>query len=65
MFGQPTAPFIQNATFFASAGDGIDLAYSGAAADFLTSNTFTQVAGCKVSTPRNGDGTCPATVVCP
>ncbi len=64
-FGEPAAPFVQNSTILASAGAGIDLAYSGNALDFLSGNTFSQVAGCKVTTPRDAKGSCPATAPCP
>jgi hypothetical protein len=65
MFGEPTKAFITNSTITSSAGDGIDRAYSGAPVDFLMTNTFEGVAGCKQSFPRDKQGACPATVPCP
>ncbi len=65
LFAQPANAFIQNCTFENSGGDGIDLAYSGSALDFRTSNTFTQIVGCNVTTPRAADGACAGAIVCP
>ena len=42
-----------------------NLAYKGMTYDFLSTNTFTSVVGCKQSTPRNMDGSCPSQVSCP
>ena len=65
LFAQPGSAFIQNCTLENSGGDGIDLAYSGSALDFRTSNTFTQIAGCNVTTPRAADGVCTGVIACP
>lgn len=65
LYGQPTVPFITNTTLLSSAALGINLAYKGMTFDFLTSNTFRSVVGCKQSTPRSNDGTCPSNVSCP
>lgn len=65
LYGQPTVPFITNTTVLSSAALGINLAYKGMTYDFLTSNTFMSVVGCKQSTPRNMDGACPSNVSCP
>ncbi len=65
IYGPPAAGMITNSTFADSAGAGINLAYSGTAVDFLTGNTFTNVAGCKVTTPKDANGNCPASSPCP
>jgi hypothetical protein len=65
LYGQPTFAFVTNTTFLAGNGLGVNLAYKGMTFDFLTSNTFTTIVGCKQSTPRNADGTCPTMVSCP
>lgn len=65
LYGQPTFAFVTNTAFLAGNGLGVNLAYQGMTFDFLTTNTFTTVVGCKQSTPRNADGTCPTMVSCP
>ena len=57
--------FVINTLISASAADGINRAYQGTPVDFLPTNTFEQVAGCKQSTPQASDGSCPAQVTCP
>ena len=65
IYGQPAAGMITNSAFSDVAGAGINLAYDGTAVDFLTSNTFTNVTGCKVTTPKDSGGNCPASSPCP
>ena len=65
LYGQPAVPFITNTTVLSSAALGINLAYEGMTFDFLTSNTFRSVVGCKQSTPRHMAGACPSNVSCP
>ncbi len=65
IYGQPAAGMITNSTFADIAGAGINLAYKGTAVDFLTGNTFTNVTGCKVTTPKDTNGSCPASSPCP
>lgn len=65
LFGQPTSAFVKNSTIVDSAGVGINLGYYGTFVDFAPTNTFTRVAKCKVSYPRDDKGACPATVPCP
>jgi hypothetical protein len=65
LYGAPTSPFVTHATFRDSAGDGIDHAYSGTMVDLLPSNTFSALAGCKQTRPRNADGSCPDAGYCP
>ena len=61
---QPASAFITNSTIRDSAKYGINLAYQGTPVDFRPTNTFTNVALCKQTTPQQSDGTCPAVVVC-
>ena len=65
LYGQPTFAFVTNSTFLSSAALGVNLAYRGMTYDFLSTNTFTSVVGCKQSTPHNQDGSCPTNVSCP
>ncbi len=65
VFGQPSQSFVTNSVFADLDGYGVDLAYSGTSVDFMAANTFERVAKCRQSTPRNSEGNCPATVVCP
>ncbi len=65
IFGQPASAFVKNSTIADSAGVGINLAYYGTFVDFAPTNTFTSIAKCKVSYPRDDKGACPATVACP
>ena len=66
IFGPPTTQFITDTTILASLRDGIDRAWrADLQPDFLASNTFTAVAGCKESTPRTFNGVCPANPPCP
>lgn len=62
----PTTQYITDTTILASARDGIDRGWrDDPAPDFLATNTFTGVAGCKQSTPRTLNGVCPQTPLCP
>jgi hypothetical protein len=65
IYGQPSAGMITNSVFADIAGAGINLAYKGTAVDFLTGNTFTNVTGCKVTTPKDVGGNCPSSSSCP
>jgi len=65
IYGQPSAGMIANSVFADIAGAGINLAYKGTAVDFLTSNTFTNVTACKVTTPKDAGGNCPTSSPCP
>ena len=62
--GPPGGEFVTNSSILASAGYGIDRGWSGAVVDFAASNTFTQIARCSQSQPRNADGSCPASAPC-
>jgi hypothetical protein len=62
----PPAQFITDTEIVSSALDGIDRGWrDDFQPDFLTSNTFTNVAGCKQTTPRTLAGVCAATPACP
>ena len=65
LFGQPASSFVTNSSFTSSAGYGIGRAWSGDLVDFIPTNTFTGMARCKQSYPRETNGACPATVPCP
>lgn len=65
LFGQPASAFLKTSTIADSAGVGVNLGYNGTFVDFAPTNTFTRVAKCKVSYPRDAMGNCPATVPCP
>lgn len=65
LYGAPSNAFVTHSTFRDSAGDGINHAYSGTLVDLLPSNTFSTLAGCKQTRPRNADGSCPDAGYCP
>jgi hypothetical protein len=66
IFGLPSSAFVTNTTIANSAGHGIDRGWrNDLKPDFLATNTFTSVAKCKESYPKNTNGGCPATVPCP
>jgi hypothetical protein len=65
LYGQPPGAFVKNTTIADISGVGINLAYYGTVVDMLPTNTFINVAGCKLSTPRTAAGPCPGTVNCP
>lgn len=62
----PPDAFVTNTEIVASAHHGIDRGWrSDVKTSFLSTNTFTNVAGCKETFPRNNDGGCPANPICP
>lgn len=68
MTGTPPAQFITNTTILDSLTNGIDRGYNSAVKlDFLPTNTFTNVALCKQTFPRDDNPGCPlpADVPCP
>ena len=65
IYGQPAAAMITNSVFADIAGAGVNLAYKGTSVDFVTGNTFTNVTGCKLTTPKDSGGNCPASSPCP
>jgi hypothetical protein len=66
IFGPTATQFITSSEIVSSARDGIDRGWrADLQPDFLPTNTFTALAGCKQSTPRTLAGVCPATPPCP
>lgn len=61
---QPMSAFIANTRIEHSPRYGIVEGWRGDAVDFVSSNTFVDVASCWVSTPRNRANSCPAMPVC-
>jgi hypothetical protein len=66
VFGLPAGQFITNTTILSSAGHGIDRGWrDNTKPDFLATNTFTSIAKCKQTYPKDTSGACPTTVPCP
>jgi hypothetical protein len=65
IMGPPTGAFITNTTFLKSAGNGIERGWRGSATSFLPTNTFTEVAFCNETYPKDALGACPMPVPCP
>ena len=66
IFGPPPTQFITSTEIFASARDGIDRGWrANLQTDFLATNMFTAVAGCKQTMPSTLAGACPMPVPCP
>lgn len=65
VLGVPTKAFITNSTFLKSAANGIERAWRGTAISFLPTNTFTDVAYCHETTPKDDMGACPTPIPCP
>jgi hypothetical protein len=66
IFNLPSGAFVTNTTIQDSAGHGIDRGWrNDSKPDFLPTNTFTNVAKCKESYPKDTNGGCPTTVPCP
>ncbi len=65
ILGVPTRAFITNTTIFKSAANGIERGWAGAAISFLPTNTFTDVAYCHETHPKDDKGACPTPVPCP
>ncbi|MFN0253234.1 MAG: hypothetical protein ACKV2T_40560 [Kofleriaceae bacterium] len=62
----PPGQFITSSQIIASARDGIDRGWrSDSMPDFLPTNTFTSVTGCRQTLPRTTAGVCPTTPPCP
>ncbi len=62
--GVVPSAFISNTAFSNSAGVGVYRGWSTVDVDFLTTNTFTGIAGCIETNIPNAENTCPATA-CP
>lgn len=65
ILGLPASAFITNTTISKSAANGIERAWRGAATSFLPTNTFTDVAYCFETHPKDDLGACPTPVPCP
>jgi hypothetical protein len=67
IFGLPAGgAFVTNTTLSNSAGHGIDRGWrDDLKTDFLPTNTFVAIGGCKQSYPRDTSGACPSPVPCP
>ena len=62
----PATQFVTDTTIVSSLRDGIDRGWrDDPAPDFLPTNTFTSLGGCKQTTPRTLAGVCPPTPPCP
>ena len=64
-FEKPQPSMLTSSVLSDSPKRGVNLAYYGEAVDFLSSNTFENIGGCKVTTPRPEEGQCPANSPCP
>jgi hypothetical protein len=66
IFGPTLTEFITSTEISFSGRDGIDRGWrANPQPDFLATNMFTGVAGCKQTTPRTQAGACPVPVPCP
>lgn len=60
-FEQPPSSILTHSVLSDSAKRGVNLGYYGDPVDFLSTNTFENIAQCKVTTPRPVEGACPET----
>lgn len=60
-WAQPTSDMLTNSLIADSPKIGVNLAYYGDPVDFISSNSFENIAKCRVSTPRPVEGICPMT----
>jgi hypothetical protein len=65
LFTQPAAAFLKSSAVVHSSSHGVFEAYDGAEVDFMTGNTFEDVAGCNQVIPKTTDGKCPDPPPCP
>lgn len=67
LFGLPAGgAFVTNTIIANSAGHGFDRGWrDDMKPDFMPTNTFTAIAGCKQSYPKDTNGGCPMPVPCP
>jgi len=64
--GVPSGQFVTNTVIANSAAHGIDRGWrNDAKTDFIATNTFTAVAACKQTYPKDTNGACPDPVPCP
>ncbi|MBL9025320.1 MAG: hypothetical protein JNL21_24210 [Myxococcales bacterium] len=64
-FEKPDASVLTSSLLSDSPKRGVNLAYYGDTVDLLSSNTFENIAGCKLTTPRPEVGICPSSSPCP
>lgn len=62
---QPMAPFVFHTRFEHSARYGVTQGWRGDPLDFMSTNTFVDIASCWVTYPRPLAGSCPAVPHCP
>ncbi len=60
----PATAFITNCTIDSSSGHGVYSGWQGAPVDFVAPNTFTNIAFCKQTPPKDTQGRCPSPVMC-
>jgi len=65
VLGVPAGAFVQSTHIAHSAGFGIDRGWDGGDIDFVTPNTFEDIAWCLQSAPHSADHSCPADPPCP
>jgi hypothetical protein len=65
IFAEPSVPFLKASTIRASKAHGVFRAWEGNEVDFLDTNTFEGIAGCKQVLPKSPAGSCPASPDCP
>lgn len=66
IFGPPSSQFVTNTTISDSAAHGIDRGWrDDALVDFMPTNTFSNVAACRQTYPKDHNGACPQVVPCP
>ena len=65
IMGPPANAFVTNTTIVKSKANGIERAWRGAATSFLPTNTFTDVAYCFETFPKDDLGACPTPAPCP
>jgi hypothetical protein len=63
IFGQPPSAFITNSKFTHCVA-GIDSGWDGTQLDFTATNTFTDVPGCKLTNPPDGNHSCTGRPAC-
>jgi hypothetical protein len=64
--GAPATAFLTNSTISNSAGHGVDRGWrNDSKPDFLPTNTFTGIAKCEQSYPKDTNGGCATTAPCP
>lgn len=66
ILGVPSSAFVTNTTILKSASNGVERGWRGPSTySFIPTNTFTEVAYCQETYPRDNLGACPMPVPCP